>query len=132
MLMQFSEAGFTLTREDASDEPDAVVIGSIRRSRMPGCRAAWWIQRGKLFVATNPTRLPDGPADGARRLRPICAMLESHRSRPRHRPKPDPAMLGGILAPRPASRQIAMVGDRIYTDILMAHWPARSACSCYW
>jgi NagD protein len=36
--------------------------------------------------------------------------------------KPDPAMLSGIIdrhGLRPA--QIAMVGDRIYTDILMAH-----------
>jgi NagD protein len=54
----------------------------------------------------------------------ICAMLEKATGRAPQKVfgKPDPAMLDGILARhglRPA--QIAMVGDRIYTDILMAH-----------
>lgn len=126
MLTEFQGAGFTLTADDPADEPDAVVIGfdlTLAYARL--CRAAWWIQQGKLFVATNPDRvcptdLPTVLVDcGA-----ICALLEKATGRGPDivLGKPDPAMLSGILERhglRPA--QIAMVGDRIYTDILMAH-----------
>ncbi len=126
MLAQFSAAGFVLTREEVDDEPDAVVIGfdqALAYARV--CRAAWWIQRGKLFVATNPDRVC--PTDQPTVLvdcGSICAMLEKATGRAPDivLGKPDPAMLDGILARhslRPS--QIAMVGDRLYTDILMAH-----------
>ena len=54
----------------------------------------------------------------------ICAMIEKATGRAPDivLGKPDPAMLSGILdrhGLKPA--QIAMVGDRIYTDMLMAH-----------
>jgi HAD superfamily hydrolase (TIGR01450 family) len=126
MLAQFSDAGFTLTRDDPADEPDAVVVGfdlTLTYARV--CRAAWWIQQRKLYVATNPdwvcpTDQPTVLVDCGS----ICAMLEKATGRAPQKVfgKPDPAMLDGILARhglRPA--QIAMVGDRIYTDILMAH-----------
>ncbi len=126
MLSQFREAGFALTADDPNDIPDAVVVGFDTTLTYPRlCRAAWWIQQGKLFVATNPDRVC--PTDQPTVLvdcGAICAMLEKATGRA---PaivlgKPDPAMLSGILerhSLRPA--QIAMVGDRIYTDILMAH-----------
>jgi NagD protein len=89
------------------------------------CRAAWWIHQGKLFMATNPDRVC--PTDQPTVLvdcGSICAMLEKgNGTRAGHRARQtDPAMLSGILdrhGLRPS--QIAMVGDRIYTDILMAH-----------
>jgi NagD protein len=125
MLSQFTAAGYTLTREEAGDEPDAVVVGfdlSLSYARV--CRAAWWIQQRKLYVATNPdwvcpTDQPTVLVDcGA-----ICAMLEKATGRAPDRVfgKPDPSMLDGIRA-RHGLRadQIAMVGDRIYTDVLMA------------
>jgi HAD superfamily hydrolase (TIGR01450 family) len=126
MLSQFREAGFTLTADDAKDVPDAVVVGfdlTLTYARV--CRAAWWIAQGKTFVATNPdfvcpTDQPTVLVDcGA-----ICAMIEkaTRRAPDKVLGKPDPTMLSGILARhglRP--QQIAMVGDRIYTDILMAH-----------
>jgi HAD superfamily hydrolase (TIGR01450 family) len=126
MLAEFAGAGFSLTADDANDVPDAVVVGfdmTLTYARV--CRAAWWIQQGKLFVATNPDRVC--PTDQPTVLvdcAAICAMLEKATGR---NPdivlgKPDPAMLSGIIERhglRPA--QIAMVGDRIYTDILMAH-----------
>ena len=126
MLDEFSGSGFVLASEDPDDVPDAVVVGfdmTLAYSR--ACRAAWWIQQGKLFVATNPDRVC--PTDQPTVLidcGSICAMLEKATGRGPDivLGKPDPAMLSGILdrhGLRP--NQIAMVGDRIYTDMLMAH-----------
>ena len=126
MLGEFERAGFALTADDPADEPDAVVIGfdlTLAYSRL--CRAAWWIQQGKLFVATNPDRVC--PTDQPTVLvdcGAICALLEKATGRGPDLVlgKPDPAMLSGILERHGLrSGQIAMVGDRIYTDILMAH-----------
>lgn len=125
MLAEFSGAGFRLTSDDACDEPDAVVVGfdlTLTYARL--CRAAWWIQQRKLFVATNPDSVC--PTDQPTVLvdcGSICAALTKATGRAPDivLGKPDPSMLSGILlrhALRPA--QIAMVGDRIYTDILMA------------
>jgi NagD protein len=126
MLAEFRGAGFELTRDDPSDAPDAVVVGfdlTLAYDRV--CRAAWWIHQGRLFVATNPDRVC--PTDQPTVLvdcGSICAMLEKATGRAPDivLGKPDPAMLNGILdrhGLRPS--QIAMVGDRIYTDMLMAH-----------
>ena len=126
MLAQFADAGFTLTREDPTDEPDAVVVGfdlTLTYARL--CRAAWWIQRGKPFVATNPDRVC--PTDQPTVLvdcGAICAALEAATGRAPDVVfgKPDTTMLDGIRARHGLrAEQMAMVGDRIYTDILMAH-----------
>ncbi len=125
MLSQFRGAGFVLTSEDPNDVPDAVVVGFDLTLSYPRiCRAAWWIQQGKPFLATNPDRVC--PTDQPTVLvdcGAVCAMLEKATGRAPDTVlgKPDPSMLSGILARhglRP--QQIAMVGDRIYTDILMA------------
>ena len=125
MLAEFAGAGFVLTADDARDEPDAVVVGfdlTLAYARL--CRAAWWIAQQKLFVATNPDAVC--PTDQPTVLvdcGSICAALTNATGR---RPdivlgKPDPAMLDGILARhRLQAAEVAMVGDRIYTDILMA------------
>lgn len=89
------------------------------------CRAAWWISQGVPYIATNPDRVC--PTDQKVVLvdcGSICACLAHATGR---KPditlgKPDPNMLSGIvnrygLQPD----EIAMVGDRIYTDIEMAH-----------
>src|SRR5687768_2883203 len=131
MLAEFRDAGFELAVDDPADVPDAVVVGfdlTLTYERV--CRAAWWIQQGKLFVATNPDRVC--PTDQPTVLvdcGSICALLEKATGRAPDivLGKPDPAMLSGILdrhGLRP--QQIAMVGDRIYTDILMAHRAHRS------
>jgi HAD superfamily hydrolase (TIGR01450 family) len=125
MLAEFSGAGFVLTADDTRDEPDAVVVGfdlTLTYSRL--CRAAWWIQQRKLFVATNPDAVC--PTDQPTVLvdcGSICAALTKAAGRAPDivLGKPDPSMLDGILARhglQPA--EVAMVGDRIYTDILMA------------
>lgn len=125
MLTQFRDAGFILTDDRADDVPDAVVIGfDLTLSYSRACRAAWWISRGLPFLATNPDRVC--PTDQPTVLvdcGAICSMLEEATGR---RPdvvlgKPDPAMLAGILARHGLEpRQIAMVGDRLYTDVAMA------------
>lgn len=126
MLQEFSGAGFILTADDPADVPDAVVVGfdlTLVYSRL--CRAAWWVQQGKLFVATNPDRVC--PTDQPTVLvdcGAICALLEKATGRAPDivLGKPDPTMLSGILDRHGLQPpQIAMVGDRIYTDILMAH-----------
>jgi NagD protein len=126
MTAEFTGAGFTATSDDPDDEPDAVVVGfdtTLTYSRF--CRAAWWIQKGKRFVATNPDRVC--PTDQPTVLidcGSFCAALEKATGRAPDAVmgKPDPAMLTGILnrhALQPD--RLAMVGDRIYTDVAMAH-----------
>lgn len=125
MIKEFEEAGFQSTADDADDEPDAVVVGfdmSLVYSRL--CRAAWWIDQKKLYIATNPDRVC--PTDKPLVLvdcGSICSSLEHATGR---RPdvvigKPDPRMLNGIMEGNHLEAgEVAMVGDRIYTDILMA------------
>lgn len=125
MIKEFQEAGFESTADDANDEPDAVVVSfdmSLVYSRL--CRAAWWINQKKLYIATNPDRVC--PTDKPLVLvdcGSICSSLEYATGR---EPdviigKPDPRMLDGIMERHGLqSDQVAMVGDRIYTDILMA------------
>ena len=126
MSAAFTAAGFELMPDSPTDEPDAVVVGfdlSLTYPRL--CRAAWWIQQGKPYFATNPDRVC--PTDQPTVLvdcGAICAALESATGRPPTAVlgKPDPAMLRGILHKhnlRP--EELAMVGDRLYTDVAMAH-----------
>lgn len=126
MLAEFSTAGFDLTRDDPADEPDAVVVGfdlSLSYARL--CRASWWVKQGKPYFATNPDRvcptdLPTVLVDCGS----ICAAIEHATGRAPDRVfgKPDPSMLSGIMERHGlAADQIGMVGDRIYTDVLMAH-----------
>lgn len=126
MSQAFTAAGFELLPDSPEAEPDAVVVGfdlSLTYSRL--CRAAWWIQQGKPYFATNPDRVC--PTDQPTVLvdcGAICAALESATgcAPTAVLGKPDPAMLRGILHKhnlRP--EELAMVGDRLYTDVAMAH-----------
>ena len=126
MGASFTAAGFELLPDSPDAEPEAVVVGfdlSLTYPRL--CRAAWWIQQGKPYFATNPDRVC--PTDQPTVLvdcGAICAALESATGRPPTAVlgKPDPAMLRGILHKhnlRP--EELAMVGDRLYTDVAMAH-----------
>lgn len=125
MIKEFEDAGFISLPNNADHVPDAVLVAfdmTLEYSRL--CRAAWWISQGLFYLATNPDHvcptdeeivLPDCGA--------ICAALELAANR---KPdiilgKPNPDMLSGILTERNLKPEnIAMVGDRIYTDILMA------------
>lgn len=118
-------AGIELTTDSAEDEPDAVLVAfDLNLSYATMCRAAYWIKQGKPFFATHPDRvcptdLPTVLIDcGA-----VCAALTAATGRePVAVPgKPDPRMLLGLcsrLGLRPD--EVAMVGDRLYTDMEMA------------
>ena len=125
MTSEFVKAGFEVAEDSADDRPDAVVVAfdkTLTYDRL--CRAAWWIQQGLPYIATNPDKVC--PTDQPTVLvdcGSICKCLEHATSR---QPditlgKPDPNMLSGIMQ-RYGLRadEIAMVGDRIYTDVQMA------------
>ena len=117
---EFTAAGFEVT----GDEPDAVVVGfdmTLTYERL--CRAAYWINVGKPFLATHPDLVC--PTDQLTVLvdcGSICACLTAATGRtPIVFGKPDPSILLELcgrlgLAPQ----QIAMVGDRLSTDVCMA------------
>ncbi|HEY0669550.1 MAG TPA: HAD-IIA family hydrolase [Sphingobacteriaceae bacterium] len=126
MIKEFEEAGFESTADDAQDQPDAVIVGfdtTLVYSRL--CRAAYWISQKLLYIATNPDWVC--PTDKPVILvdcGSICACLEGATKRAPDMVvgKPDPGMLDGILhryGLKP--NQIAMVGDRLYTDVKMAY-----------
>jgi NagD protein len=126
MCEQFKAAGFVLLPDSPEDVPDAVVVGfdfTLTYARL--CRAAWWIKQGKPYFGTNPDLVC--PTDQPTVLvdcGSICAALQASTG---HAPaavmgKPDPAMIRGILHRHSlAPENLAMVGDRLYTDIMMAH-----------
>ena len=120
---EFTRAGFSIARGD--EEPDGVVVGfdtTLNFSRM--CKAAWWIKQGKPFIATHPDRIC--PTDEPTLLVDCGALCACLREATGCAPaavlgKPDPRMLGGILQRHDLQAgQLAMVGDRLYTDMVMA------------
>jgi NagD protein len=117
----FRAAGF----EVVPDRPDAVVVGFDTDLTYDAlCRTSYWISTGLPYVATHPDRvcptdqptvLPDCAA--------ICALLETATGRkPDAIPgKPNPAMLLSVCAEHNLeANQVALVGDRLYTDTRMA------------
>lgn len=116
------QGGFELV----TDHPDAVIVGydtTINYDKLS--RAAYWITRKVSYIATHPdkvcptdqpTILPDCGA--------ICALLETSTGRvPDSVPgKPSSIMLQGLMRKHGVqAEQLAMVGDRLYTDMKMAH-----------
>ena len=126
MISQFEKAGFISTADDADDVPDIIVAAfdmTLTYKRL--CRAAWWISQNIPYIATNPDKVcPTNEKTILVDCGSICKSLESATGR---QPditlgKPDPNMLVGIQQQKNLRpEQIAMVGDRIYTDIAMAH-----------
>lgn len=111
--------------EMVGDRPDAVVVGfdtALTYDRL--ARTAYWISRGLPYIATHPDRV--SPTDRATVLPDcgaICALFESATGRkPDAVPgKPNPGMIESVLLQTKLQpRQVAMVGDRIYTDMRMA------------
>lgn len=124
MQQELVSAGFSLTGDDADEEPDAVVVGfdtGLTFARL--CRAAYWIEQGKPFIATHPDRVC--PTDEPTVLvdcGAVCAALTAATGREPDAVlgKPDARMLRGVLAHHGlAADQLAMVGDRLYTDVAM-------------
>ncbi|QDT56068.1 putative hydrolase YutF [Caulifigura coniformis] len=120
LCRQFEEAGFQVRWDGC----EAVVIGfdtTLDYERL--CRAAYGISLGLPFIATHPdlvcpTDEPTVLVDcGA-----ICACLTAATGRtPVILGKPDPVILLNLAARHHLEpSQLAMVGDRLYTDIAMA------------
>jgi HAD superfamily hydrolase (TIGR01450 family) len=121
LLDEFREAGFSIV----NDDPQAVIVGfdtGLTYDHL--AQTAYWITQELPYLATHPDRvcptdrpivLPDCGA--------ICALLESATGRwPDAIPgKPSPAMLDAVMHTHGlASCEVAMIGDRLYTDIRMA------------
>ncbi len=125
MEAEFRNAGFELTACNAASLPDALVVAfdtTLTYDKM--CRAAYLAQQGVPYIATNPDRVcPTDLSTVLPDCGSLCKAIEYATGR---KPdivigKPNPDMLTGIrrrhgLAPE----EIAMCGDRIYTDVAMA------------
>lgn len=120
LCLQFEQAGFGLSWQ----KPEAVVVGfdtTLSYERL--CRTAYWVQEGVPFLATHPdlvcpTDEPTVLVDcGA-----ITACLSAATGRhPVVLGKPDPAMLRELCSrTRLEAKEVAMAGDRLYTDVAMA------------
>jgi HAD superfamily hydrolase (TIGR01450 family) len=125
MRREIAAAGYRLTADSGDDEPDAVVAGfdtALRFSRL--CRAAWWIKTGKPYIASHPDFVcPTSEPTVLVDCGSVCAALHAATGRwPDIIPgKPDARMLRGILHRHGLKPdELAMLGDRLYTDIVMA------------
>lgn len=125
MRAEFEAAGFELTRDDAEDVPDLLVVAfdtTLEYNKF--CRAAWWASQGLPYIATNPDRVC--PTDQPVILidcGSLCSCIEYATGR---KPdvvigKPNPDMLTCIMAKYGLQPdEMAMCGDRIYTDVATA------------
>ena len=126
MVSQFEKAGFEACADDPDDVPDVLVVAFDTTLVYPRlCRAAWWASQGIPYVATNPDRVC--PTD-QRIVLVDCGSLQRCIEHATGRKpdivlgKPDPTMLFGIMDRHGIKpEEIAMIGDRIYTDTAMAH-----------
>ncbi len=117
----FRLAGFEVVDRD----PQAVVVGFDTALTYDDlAQAAYWISRGLPYVATHPDRvcptdrptvLPDCAA--------ICSLFETATGRrPQAIPgKPNRLMLESVFARHDVQPgEVALIGDRLYTDMRMA------------
>lgn len=125
MKAEFELAGFELTSEDPGDMPQALIVAfdtTLEYGRL--CHASWLASQGLPYIATNPDRVCPTNLDTVLvDCGSLCACIEHATGR---KPdlvigKPNPGMLDGILYRHGLKPdEIAMCGDRIYTDVAMA------------
>lgn len=125
MIEQFEAAGFVSCTDSEQDRPDMVIAAfdkTLTYSRL--CRFAWWVSKGIPYLATNPDWVC--PTDQPTILvdcGSLCACVEGATGR---KPdlvigKPNPDILLGVagrMGLKPG--EMAMVGDRLYTDVQTA------------
>ena len=125
MLAEFEAAGFEIAPVETDSLPDALVVAfdtTLEYERL--CHAAWLATQKIPYIATNPDRvcptdLPTVLVDCGS----LCSAIEYATGR---KPdlvigKPNPDMLSGIRHRYGLEAdEIAMCGDRIYTDVAMA------------
>lgn len=122
---EFQESGYEILFDDNEKEPEMVVVAfDTSLSYKALCKTAWWVKHGKPYIATHPdkvcpTNLPTVLVDcGA-----VCECIESATGRKPDRVfgKPDRSMIDGIREKHNLQpHEIAMIGDRLYTDMEMA------------
>ncbi len=126
MQEEFKKAGFVLCEDDPADRPDVLVVAfdtTLVYNRL--CRAAWWASQSEIpYIATNPDWVC--PTDQATIL-VDCGSLQRCIEGATGRKadvvigKPNPGMLYCIRDKYGLqSDELAMVGDRIYTDVATA------------
>lgn len=123
---EFLDFGYDVLFDGNSDaEPDAVIAAfdtSLTYDRL--CKTCWWVKQGKPYFATHPdmvcpTELPTILVDCGAII--DCIAAATGRRPDRVFGKPDPMMIEGIIQRHGLKQdEIAMVGDRLYTDIAMA------------
>ncbi len=120
---EFTDAGFDVATDEV--EPEAVVVSidtGLTYARL--CHTAWWIKQGKPFVATHPDRVcPTDQPTVMIDCGSVCTCLKSATGREPQAVlgKPHASMLRGILQRHNLQpHELAMVGDRLYTDMAMA------------
>lgn len=125
MIKEFEEAGFEMAADDPADRPDILVVAfdmTLCYERL--CRAAWWASQGVRYIATNPDRVC--PTDKEVILVDCGSMCKCIEYATGREPdivigKPNPDMLRCIQAKYGlAPDEVAMCGDRIYTDVATA------------
>jgi NagD protein len=125
MIKEFEEAGFEIAPVETDKLPDALVVAfdtTLTYEKL--CHASWLATQNIPYIATNPDRVC--PTDQPTVLvdcGSLCKCIEYATGRTPDLVigKPNPDMLSGIcrrynLQPD----EIAMCGDRIYTDVAMA------------
>ena len=126
MVRQFEAAGYESVADSPEERPDALIVAfdkTLTYERL--CRASWWAKEGVPYIATNPDRVcPTNEPTVLVDCGSICRCIEHATGRTPDITlgKPDARMLDGIKERYGLEAdEIAMCGDRIYTDIAMAH-----------
>ena len=114
------------TADDPADRPDIVVVAfdtTLEYKRL--CRATWWASKREIpYIATNPDWVC--PTDQEVILVDCGSICKAIEGACKRKPdvvigKPNPNMLYCIRDMRGLkSDEIAMCGDRIYTDVATA------------
>lgn len=121
----FRSAGYILTDENDQEAPDLLIVSFDTTLVYPRlCKAAWWASKGVPYLATNPDRVC--PTEEETVLVDCgslqhCIEYATGRKADIVLGKPDPTMLLELEAELGLERdEVAMIGDRVYTDIAMA------------
>lgn len=117
MEEELQEAGLSLVQ----DEPDIVLLGFDKTLTYEKLlKACYWIRKGKTYIATHPDincPTENGP------IPDTGAMIELIAASAERRPdviigKPYPPIIDALFELYPYKRdEVAIVGDRLYTDI---------------
>ncbi len=116
---EFTAAGFLLTKKD----PEVIVLGfdlTLTYEKLE--RACFHIRRGVPFIATHPDYncpTPTGPIPDCGSM--IALITASTGVKPKIIGKPHPEMIEAVRTKYGLGnpQTVAMVGDRLYTDIAM-------------